>query len=50
LDPLGRLLWQRAGVSDTRIEIPVSGLSKGVYHIVATDAEGARIVSEILRQ
>jgi hypothetical protein len=50
LDPLGRSVWQQTGVSAPRIEIPVSGLSRGIYHLVATDATGTRTVSDIVRQ
>jgi hypothetical protein len=50
LDPLGRAVWQQTGVSAPRIEIPVSGLSRGIYHLVATDAMGTRTVSDIVRQ
>ena len=50
LDPLGRAVWQQTGVSAPRIEIPVSGLSRGIYHLVATDAAGTRTVSDIVRQ
>jgi hypothetical protein len=50
LDPLGRAVWQQTGVSAPRIEIPVSGLSRGLYHLVATDVTGTRTVSDIVRQ
>jgi len=50
IDALGRSVWQQTGVSAPRIEIPVSGLSRGIYHLVATDATGTRTVSDIVRQ
>lgn len=50
LDQLGREVWQQTGVSAPRIEIPVSGFSRGIYHLVATDATGTRTVSDIVRQ
>jgi hypothetical protein len=50
VDLLGRDVWQQTGVTSARVDIQVSGLGKGIYHLVATDATGNRTVSDIVRQ
>ena len=50
VDLLGRDIWQQTGVTSARVEIPVSGLGKGMYHLVAIDASANRTVSDIVKQ
>ncbi len=49
-DLAGRTIWQRQQINEQRTEIPMSRFSVGTYHIIAINASGGRIVSELVRQ
>jgi hypothetical protein len=52
MDPLGRKIrdWRISEAHTGTLDIDVSGLAKGVYHLIATDQEGRQSTIEMLRQ
>lgn len=52
VDASGRTVWSRARVdgNEIRVEVDMSRMNTGVYHVEMTDSKGNRTVSKVLKQ